>query len=780
MADVYRINTGKLQQLPFQCAHGNHCWVRRAFSLQEKYFDALKKLEAENVKWKTRLESAEFLHEVAKAAAGAKGIDKEDVWGNMRPSMGRSDDPSEYEHTYLNEDIKRMHAAIKNQRKAAEESSGKLIACLKNKKFQKHLVTYHANFQISPQTAADVYGAVLEPQSSGGKILYREMDHFLALLTEHLTATKKGTDFLELVLKKDWVESNIAFADLWGYTAKINALTEPVGKFFYNASPIIVAKIQELINEKKVKDIGQILNDPDLKRHFGFLKDKLKFDVSKLLKKRADKFAGKASRARKYLERQSDWKKSVKQFQDVMDDAEAQTQLNNAWMGVTLDTVAFAISLVKIVADFKEAKWQDWMGLVGDFTGLVKTTAEIRQAQVLLVSGKGQSHQAAKAFAKRLGVLAGIASVIIMCGEIYKGIKGSDWDKVALNAAGIAITGVGMYAAFMEMALLSGICTVLAIVLAIITALVVDPEIIDYIEDTYWGEDYKDREIPIGKTIHEYYKRMFKMYLFFKIDEYDSNDSHILIECGMMTDTTPIFLEIIEEKGKRLLGRERIFPINKDVSGMGKVAKDKPSWDKNWPFYAKQLRIYKPWDIWAGENGIKRDNSTIYTIKGGIDPSRDKKMKIEQMAQYKTIDGVVFPVVQKPILWSNPPANESFYGSQVSYTGHQSTQYIPYPSGGKVDVHVFTRYGSGCEINIKATEDRTWPVPNRSISNIKAPVKKDKTIVPVPIKAPPSDNYYELWIKITLADSKGKPVKTISPQNVRIAYRNYIEKLRKS
>ncbi|MCK5125875.1 MAG: hypothetical protein KAR42_06435 [candidate division Zixibacteria bacterium] len=779
MGDFYKITTGSKQNVGIKCACGNRCPVLTGFRLQKIYFHSLSRLDSASQRWSKRLENARFVHEVAKAAAKAKEIGPKKVWKEMRPKKAGGSDATKFEETFLSSDIKKMEDDIKKKKKAAENAAQKLVQHISQKTFQRHLYKYHRDHQISPQTALDVYDYQLDDTSSDKKkFKLREIDHYLAMLTEHLAATENGQKLLKQLLDKDFIKEkkNIAFADVWGYTKHANSLVEPVGKFLYNVSPVITAKVQTLINDGKVKTIDDILSDPDLKEHFGFLKKKLNMDVAGWLKKRANAFSGKSKAARDAIQKRNDFKSSIKQFQDVFDDLDAKKKIDSAWVGLTFDIISFGISIVKITSDFKKAKWTDWMGMVGDFTGLVKTVGEVKTARILLVSGKGESLAAAKAFTKRLGVLAGVASIIISIAEIYKGVKEGDWDVVALNSAGLLITGAGIYAACMEAALMSGICAILAVILAIITALVLDPKVIDYLEDTCWGEDYRSKVIPYNKSIYEYYKRMFSIKVRFELNTYDSNNSHILVECGMMSDYSPVFLEVINEKSKKSLGKKRVFPKYTSVRGKGEVKKEGPSWAKNWPFYDKRIQVVRPWEVWDGAKGIQRDNSTKYTILAGMDPSRSKKVAIKKMAQNESTTGITFPTVQEPILQRYLDNNKSFYGKQVYYYGSGSNLYVIYPSSGKISLNVYTRYGGGCKVNVRATEDRTWPIPNRSISNTKYDITGDETTVRVPIKPPPSDSYYELWITMTLLNAQGKAVKSISPANIRIAYKEYIDR----
>ena len=215
--------------------------------------------------------------------------------------------------------------------------------------------------------------------------------------------------------------------------------------------------------------------------------------------------------------------------------------------------------------------------------------------------------------------------------------------------------------------------------------------------------------------------------------------------------------------------------------GKGQVQKNGESWSKNWPFYAKRISILRTWEIWPA---ILRDDSTEYTINVGMDPEDDKKKPIDKMALNSSASGVEFPTAQEPILReaTHLIGNERVWGSQAyryaSPPGKGPHWFIIHPSSGKIYVNVYTKYASGCKVDITATETPTVGFNQKLSEMTYMPITGNETKVDVPIKAPPTDDYYELEYRISLKDSSGKEVKTITLGTVCIANQKYIDGLK--
>jgi len=782
MADFYDLQSGVCIDIVVSCPAGKKCLLDRALTLRTRYVRALMDLEAVNRKYGERLRMAEFASQVVRRAAQNDEI-REEVWENLRTSA-KGGEATDYDSTWLKKDIERMKSAVESAKKGVETALEHLVRLLGNKTFHRHLLKHHQG----PMRRADVkkYYDLDPPLQSDAKAPeYREMDHYLAVLTENLSATEKGLEFLDRLSDENYLRNHCpGFADLWSYIGKFTAASEPAGKFIHNWSPVIGSRIQRLIRTGKAATVRDILRDPDVKRHLDFLAKKLKIDVAEWLEKKAALYERGAARVARRM-RYRAWSKSLVNawlregdrrfdaaYAKKLESIEHRAKLDSLWIGITLDGVAFALSAVKVATDLKNSKWNDYLGAANDLLGLTKTLAEGHQSRLLLREGdqfQAKAAQVARA-AKVLGVVTCLVSAFLCAYEAYKGFRRKDWEVVAVNMAGVGLALGGAVAVVLEASVASGVLAVLGVVIAVLAMMILDAPIIDYIEDLEWGEK---RNIKVGETIVEYYKQLGgPLKLDLVVDDYDANRSHLLLECKMLSDTQPVFVEVLEEKTGRRLGRRRVYPGLRKVRGRGGLEKAPGGWKFPWPMWNRRLKILRPWEIW---DRIKRDDATKYVVRAGMDPSNDSRMKIEKMALNAVATGVRFPKAQSPFIQKALPSDwEHPLLDRYSEGGN----YIAWPETGKLGVYVYTRYAEKCRIKVVASEsglfssERMYDVTT-PVTGGKTHANLRKTLVQILVKPPPADGEYTLLIEMSLLDPGGKELDS-NRYTVKIARAEYI------
>jgi len=788
MAGYYDTSSGVCQVVNIKCATGKRCLLERALTLQTRYASALYALEDCNRKYGKRLQMAYFVRKVAKEAAKSKDI-KKDVWANLR-TTSRGGEATSYENTWLKKDIEKMEATIKKLKERANKRAERLTKFIKSPAFQKHMLKYHTR----PLTNDDLktfYGIETgQPQDKSTPPI-REIDHFLAVLTDNLAATDAGIKLLESIGDPDNWESHVAFADVWGKISKFYNASEAAGKFIHNWSPVISLKVHELVKKGGVKTYKDILGNSSVKKQLKFLGDRFKFDAVKWIDKKAAIYDKGAAKAAKQIRYRNDWKQAARswmkeghrdfdsKYKKAIEANEHHLKLDNLWIGITFDGVAFAISAIKIASDLKNAKWNDYLGAANDLIGLSKTLLDGRASQLALRGQNyaSQAKHAAKAV-KALGVIGGLITAFLSAYDAYKGLERGDWEVFAIHAAGVGLAIGGTIAVIMELSVLSGVLAILGIILAILASIILDPKIIDYIEDLEWGE-YQN--IAVKDTIIEYYKQLFSISVSFQVSSYDSNNSHILIECGLLSDASPVFVEVIREKDNKSLGKYRIYPGRKTVLGRGRIEKVGRTWSVPWPNTDRQVKIMQPWDVWSG---AVRDGRTEYTIKAGIHPGSDPRLKIDNMVLNDDTSDIEFPVEQKPKVMRPKGCPSGFYefDQKIQYSKYATSgdRFVAYPSSGKIKVLVYTKYVKP-DMKIKVSaEERVIFGAYTASSTVPAKGEKFKlgwTIhaVDLYLKKPDADDSYCLDLEYEILDKKDKPI-TSTKNYIDVAHQSYINR----
>ncbi len=779
MGDPFKSKTGKPKTLVSECTLLDKCPVRKAMDLHASFLQAVAALEERNRTNGPYLEMAYFTKQVAEQAI-AGGKSQKDVWKELRPKSPGST-PQKYEDTLLYQEINKRENQAKKLKDNIEQECGKLVDFLSDKKFQQHLLNYHKDIEIAPDIAKEVYGIEPGSKSSKGNAKNRELDHIIAVLTEGLSVSTKGQDFLDKVVDDSWVQSHVAFSDIWGYMSQVNSITDPVGKFFSNVGPILGIKAGELIRSGQASSVQAVLNDAKVSKILSFLKKKLKIDFASYLSKRSEFFASRVAAKANFLQSYKSiqneiagWSAQGKstfdpKFAEKIEKIDGRNYLDNAWVGLTLDSITLTISVVGIASDLKKAGFKDYVGAIRDLSGLAKTVGETVEARMKF-TGATISIRTAQTFIKVTGTVGCLAQAVLYASDIIGGAQSGDADIVILNSIGLVLSAYGAYAIIVASSLHTGIFAILGIALAILMALILDPKIIDYLEDTFWGEHNK---FKIAETKNEYYK-LFEVKVSFIIDEFDVNQSYIQVESDLLADDSAVAVEIIHQGSKNTLGVKMAYPNHKDIDGKGLVQKDDFSWwEGRSSTYSKRMRILRAWEIWSG---VVRDGATAYEIHAGSDPKISQIKKVSDMVLHDA-KAAKFPAPQKPKLLTTFVGGNGAYNVNYTHREPGGTYYILYPSGGKIGLKVYSMYGDNCKVDVFAFEAAF--LGRKQIAEVsKAPLKGKETLVMMPIPAPAADDYYKIEFDVILYDSGGSKVESTSQYAVtRIAGKDYVKKL---
>jgi hypothetical protein len=795
----YWASSGKKHTASVTCPlKGNQCPVLNAVKLHYTYLEKLRDVNDCQKIVGAELAMAKFVKEIAdRSPPNSKGnISAADVWKSLLPRSGNNGSCQSYADTELKHYIESREQKIQQYVTAAETAAKNLVSCIKDAEFQKHLLKAHARKDksgkpldfLTTKEALDFYDV-----QSDSKAKIRDLDHLAAVLTEHLGATDEGRKFLAQIIDENALSQMLGFADVWGYIGSVKSAgegakdcLEPVGKLLFNIMPVITGKINNLIIKQGKKTIDEVMNDPGLKQLFNFLDKKFGLSISGFLKDRAESLGkrakgsiAEANAGRKWNTIIDWWQKQIEntetpEYKALSTKHSALKTINGAWLNITLDSVSLCISISKIATDFKEAGIKDWLGAVSGLTGLAKTMTDTYSASLTVksfdcfgddaVAMSLKAEQAAK-YAKNLGVVTAVLGAVICVVDGVEGIQRKDWQVISMNAANLALAAAGIYAVIAEAAILSGVLVIAGLVLAILMAVILDPPVIDYLEDTIWGKNQNNR-IKLEDTIKEFYKQMFKIRISYYPDSWDKTQSYIEIESGALSDSMPVYITISPEEGSQGSKNEQIFAGSTSVNGKGLVKKDDASWVEGWPFYPKRIRIYRFWEVFT-INASKK-----HTIKAGIDTEAGPDTKIDSMALNTKVSGQVFDVNQAPILRDALTGSECFFPGQQAIIGLKI--YVVFKSGNMIPLNIYTLYAKGCTVDITAKEPGLFS--SKTLSTIQSiPITGDKTVAQVPLPPPPADNYYELICDVSLFQN-GRKISSISVPQVRVATQAYLQK----
>lgn len=727
--------------------------VAEGLRLREQVLLALDKKLAFDPK-KKRLEAAHFVKQVAENAAATKSSYADEVWENLLGKGGKGE-ASGYADSFLREEIEALGKEENDLDAKLGSAIDAMIAFLRDVEVQKHLVESHAGRSLTQADADAVYAT---DQCSAALPDYRELDHLLATFTEHLSVSANGRAYLAELMDPSKMPDHPAFADVWGWVGKVNSVAEPAAKLMYNLAPVLVDKAQRLAAAGKIATIDDILADPDLAKHFQFLRQKTGVDVPSYLTQRAyaieDRLsdlitkADERGRTLEELKKFDDWFAET----DAGKSSEAMKKLDGAWAGIMLDFVALGLSAAKLIADGRKGDIQlkDALGVLNDVVGASKTAVETYQSVLVAKLGQGADTassgtriftvQRAETSVKVMGKFAAVIGFVVASMSLIEGIKRRDGEVIVMSLAAMVTSAI----AFFAPASWSGVLALVGFALALLTAIILDPKFIDFLEDTPWGEyaiPGREPTIPAEKLIDEFYKQLFALSAFVSTNSLDAELASITIRSGLLRDGLPVVVEVKLEKTGESLGRFSVDPAAANVNGSGRVVKHQLSW-MGYSNVDRTIHIMEPWQIWPK---IERDGDTPHTIKVQLDPDRDLEFELET-----TVTGAVFPPQEPPLLTAH--AQGLFAGMQVIWK--HSTPHVVYPSDGLLRLQGSSRYAKGCTLKVRAERDGI-AFYNPQLDEVDLELTENDFEYALRVEDPGEDGIYQVLIHMYLFDHRG-------------------------
>lgn len=706
---------------------------------------------------KKRLEAAHFVRQVAENAAETKSSYADEVWENLLGKAGQGE-ATGYPDSFLREELEALEGEEKRLDAKLESAIDALIVYLRDVEVQKHLVEHHAGRTLSQSDADAVYAT---DQCSATLPDYRELDHLVATFTEHLSVSANGRAFLAELMDPSKMPSHPAFADVWSWVGKVQSVAEPAGKFLYNLAPVLVDKAQRLGAAGKIATIDDILADPDLARHFQFLREKTGVDIPSYLTQRAYAIEDKLSDLIAKADERGKTLEELKKFDDWFAETDAgkttdaMKKLDGAWCAIMLDFVALGLSASKLIADGRKGdiKLKDALGVLNDVLGASKTAVETYKSVLVAKLGQGAdttsagtrifSVKRAETSVKVMGKFAAVIGFVVASISLYEGIKRRDGEVIVMSLAAMFTSVV----AFFAPASWSGALAIAGFLLALLTVLILDPKLIDFLEDTPWGEHSPPGKTPViaaDKVIDEFYKQLFSLSAFVSTNSLDAELASITIRSGLLRDGLPVVVEVKKEKTGTSLGRFSVDPAVGNVNGKGRVVKHALSW-AGYSNVDRTIHIMEPWQIWPE---IERDGDTAHVIKVQLDPDRDLEFELEE-----TLTGAVFPPPEPPLLTAH--RDGLFAGMQVVWKS--TTCHVVYPSDGLLRLKGSSRYAKGCTLKVRAERDGV-AFYNPTLDEVNLRLAENDFEYALKVEDPGEDGTYQVLIHMYLYDHRGNEV----------------------
>lgn len=706
----------------FPCVDmGDTCPVNTALDLRRRYLESLERLEAVRKKYAIPLRAAYFTKAVVEKVTDPKSkspIDPAKAWKNVRGASGADGtEATGYSTSFLRADLERMEAEIAAAVAAAEKAAATLIDFISSpvKKFkgkgtpaplsfQEHLLlkahTEHTINEGNAALAEKLYGVGAPATFAPDQLVYRHIDHLCALFTDSMHATEIGTKFLtslfdEGQLKKD----QLAFDNVWEWAGKLNNITEPVGKFFYNVLMVhqnevrlwsatqldgfIMKKLlpggplQKFADlyDKKINAKGFRYNFKDI---FYIRSARLTFEKGPALKEK--------------IKTNSLHLVDVEKFSEtVAGKAEAA---DGAWFNLAVDALALVVACQKFANDWKGEGTKNTISILKELFGTLKSAAELAEGRILSrgATGAEATLEAEKFLATRAtnvtrvvkvcGTLACLCGAVLSLMDAWEGFQSKDWDKVVLHSAAAVASIVAIF--------FPGIGFLLAIAIAIVMEIVFDPPLIDWLEDTPWGEDavFKYEEV-----IDKFFEALFDIdaYLKHTVSD-DSNHDAIVIVSALLNPEVEISVTVT----KGAPPETKKFTVkDKAIGGKGFV-----SWPHQNVEGKPRVHLHRAWEVFPT---IVRDGSD-HEVKVELRPPETDKapLKVTRTMAFRRPPTPRLEMLSTS-LWGLREVEQA--GRLKKRPGSRAIDpfYVVLDTQ-TVPIVVQTRYADGCQVKVELWE----------------------------------------------------------------------------
>ncbi|MBX3466632.1 MAG: hypothetical protein KF878_07015 [Planctomycetes bacterium] len=775
------------------------CPVNKALELRQKYLDSIAELARVREKYGVALRAAHFTKAVAERVIDPSFMSKlgpDDVWGNMRGWSGTTSPPATgYGDSWLKREIDRMEGEVQAALAATEAAAGKLIAFITSKTklyggrdFQGHLIDAHVEHVINPGKDADLaeklYGVGAPATYDPAKKVYRQIDHALAVLTDCLFMTEVGRKFLEETTDKAKLKTDyLAFDAVWDFVGKVAGVTEPVGKIIYNVSLAHHFSIRQWTHHQVNAFVQHKLLPSDrLQQFVGFIGERLgkTIDVEKALYEKALDLTDKSKALREHLRSSPVKLDDLEKYSKT--NAGAAANLGGKWFSFALDSMALAITLHKAAYDWK-GEFKDYAAIAKDLFGLVKSSAELARGQILSRGAflekeasaaylKTLSTRAANAewVASRAGFAVAVLGVVISAMDAYEGFKSKDWDKVVLHSAAAIATVVGVF--------LPGVGALLGLAIAVTMVFVFDHPVVDWLEDTPWGED---AVFTIDEVIDKFYAAMYDVDIYGKrLLDYDSNQDAVIVVSGLLGPApVEVYLTVVVDGTSHTA---RVKLTDSKAPGGGKLTidgKGRVQWPDQLMAEGKpRFRLFEAWDVFPN---IKRTDKD-HEVEVAVYPDKDTK-------PLKKKATITFRRPPRPRLdqisghyWGLPGERQKRVGKTAT-----GAEYFQVDPGQEVtEVSFRAQFADGCKVKVQLYKT-DWALWKGDLLDETTVVVVDKaagsgtatsvvTKAKLTFKLPAADDDYTGQLWLVLHDRDGKELEDRVSGKFKVARSAYIAK----
>ena len=551
-------------------ALGDACPVNKALTLRGKYIEALRDVEQYKAIHAEPLRAAQFVKKVAerlsdKETKGHMSVEK--VYSNLAGSGGKGS-AQQHGNSYLKEEITRMEGEIEAAELRARKAVKKLIAFISHKSFQDHLaLPAHTEHVINEgadnaHLAETLYGVGAPASYDPGQLVFRQIDHYLVLLLDFMEVNEEGRAFLDSLLVDSHVRLKLpAFDKMWDYFGKFKGAAGPTGKLAFSILPALKMRARLWTNnELNVRFFGEgEIPSGKFKKGLDFIEGRLNKFITDPAKKvnladavvaKSWDMAGKHGELRADLEQRK--LNATRASKYAESDKGKIAGVDGKFFGLMMDAVSFAISIQKLELDFKTKPLSSAVSMVNAFKDLIalsKSALELQEARLLSRASAlpPSSTKAAKLttraqnfgkIAKVANVAVSVISALVSGYEAYKNITTGDWDRALIHGAAAIAALVSI--------LFPGVGTVLGLVIAIIAECVLDSPIVDWLEDTPWGEHgVRSTMMQPEEVIDKYYAALYKAKIYMRSHvPHDSTHDALVVVSNALSASAPVVLNL--------------------------------------------------------------------------------------------------------------------------------------------------------------------------------------------------------------------------------------------
>lgn len=707
-----------------------YCPIPRIVELKQQYSNALIQRDTFITQNNEKLSAAKFL----KSLAEKLEPETSDIWNRFR-KPANDDRASSYNDTRLKFDIDRINNTLEQNKRLVDEKAEELINFFNRENVQRHLLQYHSESTEDSHSFMTITNFVFEDM---GK-------------------SDRGVEYLSTLLNDSTLNILVSVKEIFDLIKQAVSLTEELSKFIIYISPALVNEVIETISSNNFRSVSEVLNSPIQTRLRSFA-DKTGINFTALNSFLSANAERTARRFNSLVENSVDPSALRHQIQRAnvdLEHAELNDDLNKFIpIGDVLKLLSFALATFKIVGDFKRSNNKDRVAFISSVLNISKDILSIR-------AGAGSARRGAGLI---VGVVGELLGVVVNLMDVADNLRERDPLLAALNALGATAAFIGMFSGILvgsaeamgisaatvaAATVVSSVCVILGIVIAVLIYIFTDPPFVAFIEDSYYGVDHI---IPIRETIDKFFK--LSVFAMSARLEGDAPDVRLMIQSNALDDTLPISLKL--NKNGQSLGTVYIDPASSSYNGKADIRKY-AFWDED-RRRTRYLAINRFWELWDNEErGINvREQEGNYVLYAALDPDKDNVWEIATV-----LNPLEFPRVQ-------PLIRELTFDS--NYLVHRSRIYYKYTAGGNVNITVRTLEAIGltCQVLWSTDGGANWTQQNHRIERATSQYRFN-------IPSPPHNSTYTLQVTVKLFNNAGsQPVDNKTVNNINVGNESYL------